>query len=146
MIQWNIDFFPQTTEGSKLRTKCVSQLYIMVIHYVSIHSSISTLSWNAWCNWNMNLQHLTVLFIILGNMQNMRLTLETKMVFTLGLCWKFCKIWRRSPWDVGPYRYGLQWIQQSMTDCTQCIEISKMTVNGITAAKSVVPFFHIRIE
>ena len=29
------------------------------------------------------------------------------MVFTLGLCWKFCKICILSPCEVGPYKYGL---------------------------------------
>jgi len=31
-------------------------------------------------------------------------------VFTFGLFWKFCRMWIRSLWDVGPNRYGLQQI------------------------------------
>lgn len=34
-------------------------------------------------------------------------TLETKIVLTLGLWTKFCKICILSPWEVGPYKYGL---------------------------------------
>ena len=42
---------------------------------------------------------------------NTKPTFDTNIVLTLGLCWKFCRMCIRSPCEVGPYRYGLQYTQ-----------------------------------